>query len=114
QAGADQCFRQEWCGGNGEGDRGAWRGDPFDRRNGQNITGGGDQGHGRGCLYWLTGNSGRPGEDASSQDSWRLTGATFGACPCRADGTAGDWTDRCGRGQPLSVRGDDRQTPLFL
>ena len=31
-----------------------------------------------------------------------------------ADGAAWDWTHRRGRGQPLSVRGDDRETPLSL
>ena len=53
-------------------------------------------------------------KDAASEDSWRPARATFGAGSCRSDETARHWPDRRGRGQPLSVRSDDREAALSL
>ena len=74
--------RQDGRGGNGERACGAGGRGSLDRRNGKSLARGRCEGNRCSSLHWLTGNSGRPRQDAAPQDSWRPTGTAFGTSPC--------------------------------
>ena len=103
---ADLGFRQDRSGAVCAGAGGERRGDPVHRRLGQGAARGGRAGEGGFGAHRLSGDPGRPGEDAGAADPWRHPGPARQRRTSGADGGARHRADRPGRGEPLSVRGD--------